>query len=111
MLRSNLPLVLGQLGVLACLALAWNPLVFAQENKTGLSPENQKKYEELIRSAKTYEMLSYIAIGVGFLLILAAIPLGIYTDRRKKARRRAAQPEAKETHKASTPGEQAGASK
>lgn len=46
---------------------------------------------EVIRSAQQAEMLGYILAGAGILLVIAAIPLGIYLDRRKKARKRSAQ--------------------
>ncbi len=55
------------------------------------APNNQQKYNEAIRSAQQTEMLGYILAGAGILLVVAAIPLGIYLDRKKKARKRSAQ--------------------
>lgn len=52
---------------------------------------NQQAYNEAIRSAKQSEMLGYILAGAGILLVVLAIPLGIYLDRKKKARKRNAQ--------------------
>jgi hypothetical protein len=51
---------------------------------------NQQKVNELIRSAQQAERIGYIFAGVGILLVIAAIPLGIYMDRKKKARKRGA---------------------
>jgi hypothetical protein len=36
-------------------------------------------------------MFGYILAGAGILLVVAAIPVGIYFDRKKKARKRAEQ--------------------
>ena len=46
---------------------------------------------EAVRSARLFETLGYVLAGVGILIVVAAIPLAIFLDRRKKARRRAAQ--------------------
>ncbi len=52
---------------------------------------NQQRYDELIRSAQQSEMLGYILAGVGILIVAAGIPLAIYLDRRKRARKQAAE--------------------
>jgi hypothetical protein len=67
------------------------PRLFGQRSKLGLSPEDQKKHDDLIRSAKQGELIAYIAAGVGLVFIVAAIPLFIYFDRKKKARKQALQ--------------------
>ena len=88
MVPSQMPTFLLLLGLIVCEASV-GPL-FAQGAKTGLSPENQQKYDDLMRSAKTNEMIAYIGIGVAILFVVLAIPLSIYFDRRKKARQEAA---------------------
>ena len=95
MFRRQLSLLVLLAGLVACEAIVWDRPLFAQGNRTGLSPENQQKYDDLIRSAKRNEMIGYIAAGAGILFVVAAIPLGIYLDRRKKARQKAAQTETK----------------
>ncbi|MGF1583191.1 MAG: hypothetical protein ACFCD0_28050 [Gemmataceae bacterium] len=50
---------------------------------------NQQRYEELVQSARQKELLGYILGGVGILIVVLAIPIGIYRDRKKKARKRA----------------------
>ena len=67
------------------------PQLFAQRSKLGLSPQDQQKYDDLIRSAKRNELIGYIAVGVGLLFVVAGIPLMIYFDRKKKARKNALQ--------------------
>jgi hypothetical protein len=67
------------LAVSLCHLATTNP-IFAQAGR-------QPTYEEAIRSAQQAEMLGYILAGAGLLLVVAAIPLGIYLDRKKKARR------------------------
>jgi hypothetical protein len=52
---------------------------------------NQQKYNEAIRSAQQFELLGYVLGGVGILLVLASIPLAIYWDRKKKARKQGGQ--------------------
>ena len=51
------------------------------------APKNQQQHEETVRSAQRAETLGYILAGAGFLLIAASIPLAIYWDRKKKARK------------------------
>src|SRR5204863_525633 len=53
------------------------------------APGDRQKYEEAIRSAQQSEMVGYVLGVVGILLVVAAIPVGIYFDRRKKARKQA----------------------
>jgi hypothetical protein len=65
--------------------------VRAQGGKLGLSPQDQKKYDELIDSAETTKTIGYILAGVGIALLVAAIPLSIYLDRRRKARKKSLQ--------------------
>jgi hypothetical protein len=48
-------------------------------------------YDDLMRSARRNELIGYIAAGVGVLFVVAAIPLMIYFDRKKKARKKALQ--------------------
>jgi hypothetical protein len=55
----------------------------------GQAVRNQQKADELLRSAQRTETLAYLLAGAGILLVVAAIPLGIYLDRKKKARRQA----------------------
>ena len=67
------------------------PPLFAQRSKQGLSPQDQQKYDDLMRSARRNELIGYIAAGVGVLFVVVAIPLMIYFDRKKKARKKALQ--------------------
>ncbi len=59
----------------------------AEGTRGGSAAEQQKKFQEAVDSARTTEIISYIAIGVGVLVIVASIPIGIYWDRKKKARK------------------------
>jgi len=68
-------------------------------------PAQQQKFEEEVRFAQNIERLSYVLFGVGFLLIVASIPVGIYWDRRKKARRRAEQERAESGRPSSRSGD------
>lgn len=79
------------MGIWFTIAAFNSPPLFAQGNKLGLSPEAQKKYDKSVRTARLLETLGYVGIGVGFAVILIAIPIAIYRDRQKKARKRAAQ--------------------
>lgn len=72
-------------------SLIWNRPLLAQGSKLGLSPADQKKYDELVQSGNRHLMLGYIFAAVAILLAVGAIPLSIYLDRRKKARQKAAQ--------------------
>ncbi|MBN9522194.1 hypothetical protein J0H58_27360 [bacterium] len=80
--RRTLPRFLVVLGLCAGVALGGPAL--AQGKRTG--QDAQKKYDELVRSAEQSERIGYVAAGVGVLLVVAAIPLGIYLGRKKKAR-------------------------
>ena len=60
------------------------PFLFAQGSKLGLSPQDQQRYDELMESARRNEMIAYIAIGVGIITIIVAVPLKIYLDRKKR---------------------------
>lgn len=51
---------------------------------------NQQRYNEMIRSAQRAEWIGYILAGAGILIVAAAIPLGIYLGRKKKAPKAAA---------------------
>jgi hypothetical protein len=88
--------IIRSLFALLFAVLAWlgpldPPPLFAQRSKLGLSPQDQQKYDDLIRSAKRDEMIAYVAIGVGVLFVVAGVPLAIYLDRKKKARKKALQ--------------------
>jgi Na+/citrate or Na+/malate symporter len=87
MRRFKMFLLVVLIPCLAGGAGAGTPLLFAQ------AQAQQQKFEEEVRFAQNIERLSYVLVGVGFLLIVASIPVGIYWDRRKKARRRAEQRE------------------
>jgi hypothetical protein len=78
--------MLRRTGIFVFLGLAWldpfgGSLLWGQATRD--------KADELIRSAQRTEMLGYVLAGVGLLLVVAAIPLGIYWDRKKKARKQA----------------------
>ena len=49
---------------------------------------NQEKFDKHMREGQTAELLGYILGGAGIIMILAYIPVAIYQDRKKKARRR-----------------------
>jgi hypothetical protein len=49
---------------------------------------NFKAREDLVASAQFHGMLGYVLGALGILIVIAAIPLGIYLDRQKKARKR-----------------------
>src|SRR5581483_7031414 len=97
------PKVLILVMLLTCAAAAWDRPLFAQGSELGLSPADQKKYDDLIRSAKRNEMIGYVAVGAGFLFSAAFIPLSSYFVRKKKARQRASQQEAPGPDKAPPP--------
>jgi hypothetical protein len=101
--RHHLLLMFLLVGLITCEAIIWDRPLFGQANRTGLSPQDQQKYDDLIRSAQRNEMIGYVAAGVGILFVVAAIPLGIYLDRRKKARQKATQAGAKRAGSASSP--------
>jgi hypothetical protein len=61
--------------------LAGVPSPFAQV------PASQQKYEEHFRSAQQIEMLSYVLVGAGLMLVVVAIPVGLYLNRKKKNRK------------------------
>jgi hypothetical protein len=101
--RHDLRSIVLLVALATVVALGWECPLFAQGNRRGLSPQDQQKYDELIRSAQTNEMIGYIAAGVGILFVVVAIPLGIYLDRRKKARQKAMQQGPKTPDTASSP--------
>jgi hypothetical protein len=98
------------LGVLVEHGVFGPPQLFAQRSKLGLSPQDQQKYDDLVRSARQNELIAYIAAGAGLLFAVAAIPLMIYFDRKKKARKNALQAdlqpkeETGSTHPGEVPG-------
>jgi hypothetical protein len=97
-------------GLLTCELIVCPPVAFAQRSKTGLSPQDQQKYDELIKSAKRNEMIGYIAAGLGIALVIAAIPLSYYLSARKKAHQKALEaedgyPEAPPANRSSPPRE------
>jgi hypothetical protein len=53
------------LASLAWLAAFDNSSALAQRSKTGLSPENQKKYDELMQSARRNQTFGALAVQVG----------------------------------------------
>jgi hypothetical protein len=63
-----------------------SPQLFAGRSKLGLSPQDQQKYDELMRSARTNEIIGYVAAGAGLLVIVVAVLLKIYSARKKKSR-------------------------
>lgn len=83
--RTGKGLLAVLIALLGWAATASHPALLAQ------SRSEQQKYKESIRSAQRAEALGYVLAGAGIVLVVAAIPLGIYLDRRRKARRRAAQ--------------------
>ena len=70
--------------VAALVVLAWVYLI-PTSALDAQAPANQKKVDDLVRSAQQFEMLGYILGGAGILVILLAIPYAIYADRKKKA--------------------------
>jgi hypothetical protein len=44
----------------------------------------KKAVDDLMRSAQQSEMLGYVFAGLGLLLVVAAIPVAIYLERRRK---------------------------
>jgi hypothetical protein len=48
-----------------------------------LSPEDQRKYDELIRSARRHQALAELAIRLGFVFMGAALLYGAYSTFRK----------------------------
>lgn len=52
---------------------------------------NQERFNEAVRSAQQTEMVGYILAGVGILLVVTSIPVGVYLDWKKKARKRTTQ--------------------
>jgi hypothetical protein len=54
-----------------------------------------KEAQEQIDSARFLETLGYILGAVGILVVIASIPMAIYRDRKKKARKKALQREDK----------------
>jgi hypothetical protein len=48
----------------------------------------EELFQEQVAGAKFYENLGYLLGILGVVIVVAAIPLGIYMDRRKKARKR-----------------------
>ncbi len=79
--------------------------LYAQAKKTGLSPDDEKKLDELIRSAKTNEMIGYVAAGAAILLVVAGITLSVYLDRRKKAHQKTLQAKATKANQGAPPNE------
>lgn len=85
--RSQLFAIL--LGLWVGHALLDAPQLWAQRSKLGLSPTDQQKYDDLMRSARQNEIIGYVAAGLGILFVVVAVPVLIYRDRKKKARGRA----------------------
>jgi len=57
--------------------------VYAQESKLGLSPENQKKYDELIQSARRNQTIGALAVQVGAGFLGLGILWGAYSTYKK----------------------------
>jgi hypothetical protein len=57
--------------------------LFAQRSRTGLSPEDQKKYDELMRSAQQHQSVATIAIAVGACFCALGLLFGAYSIFRK----------------------------
>lgn len=55
------------------------------------APNDQRKFEEAIRSTQLIETIAYILAAAGILLVVASIPIAIYLDRKKKARKQPGQ--------------------
>jgi hypothetical protein len=72
-----------------------NQPVFAQ------ATYDSQKAEKAMRSADLTAMIGYIVIAIGLTLIVAAIPIAIYRDRKKRAR--TATPTAPPPEKSSRP--------
>src|SRR5262245_50938724 len=51
----------------------------------GQATYDPQKAEKAMRSADLAAMIGYIVIAIGLALIVAAIPIAIYRDRKKKA--------------------------
>lgn len=60
--------------------------VSAAKSKLGLSPEDQKKHDELLQSAKRHERLGYILGGAAILIAVVGIPMSIYLKKQKQAK-------------------------
>lgn len=52
-------------------------------------------FEEHAASGRFYENMGYVLAGIGILLVIASIPISIYFDRKKKARKKARKDEAR----------------
>jgi hypothetical protein len=73
--------------LIAWKSMAGDPGLLAQAPKN--QSKNQQEFNETIRAAQQAERLGYILAGAGIALVVVSIPVAIYLDRRKKARRRA----------------------
>jgi hypothetical protein len=76
LLRQALIAVTLALAVL----LLGSPRVLAQADAAA----QKKAVDDLMRSAQQSEMLGYVFAGLGLLLVVAAIPVAIYLERRRK---------------------------
>jgi hypothetical protein len=65
------------------------PRLMAQRSKTGLSPADQQRYDELMESGRRWELIGYIGVGAGIFFLVASIPLSLYLARRKRLRKAA----------------------
>ena len=65
------------------------PRLLAQRSKTGLSPADQQRYDELMESGRRWELIGYIGVGAGIFFLVASIPLSLYFARRKRLRKAA----------------------
>jgi hypothetical protein len=64
------------------------PSVLLADTPEGGRSANQAQIEKHMRDGQLAEALGYILGGAGIILILAYIPVAIYQDRKKKARKR-----------------------
>ncbi len=66
-------------GLLTWLAASHGSFLFAQSSRTGLSPEDQKKYDELMRSARQDQSIGVLAMQVGAGFCGLALLYGAYS--------------------------------
>ena len=70
-------------GLLAGLFASANSFLFAQGSRRGLSPEDQKKYDDLMRSARQSQSIGVLAMQVAAGFCGLALLFGAYSTFRK----------------------------